>query len=209
MFCQACGANVANGLASCTSCGRPIVGYAVGQAGGGAEAAAIAAPAPTRVAVSATNYAGFWLRLVAAILDNIVLIVPSVPLFILMFASLVPEIAAARGNPMLLMASMLPRIIFLVVVIVCMKWLYWALMESSGWQGTIGKKALGLYVTDMEGNRVSFGKASGRFWGGRGLSNVPGVGGLYYLIDCICAGVTERKQAVHDMIAGCLVMRRL
>ena len=208
MFCQACGANVANGVAFCTSCGRPIVGYSVGQAGG-AETAAMAAPASAGIAISATNYAGFWLRLVAAILDNIVLIVPSVPLFILMFASLVPEIAAARGNPMLLMASMLPRIIFLVVVIVCMKWLYWALMESSGWQGTIGKKALGLYVTDMEGNRVSFGRASGRFWGGRGLAHVAGVGGLYYLVDCICAGVTERKQAVHDMIAGCLVMRKL
>lgn len=209
MFCQACGANVANGVAFCTSCGRPIVGYAVGQAGGAAGAAAIALPASAGVAVTATNYAGFWLRLVAAILDNIILFVPVVPLWILMFASLVPEIAAARGNPMLLMASMFPRLIFFVLLFVVVKWLYWALMESSNWQATVGKKALGLYVTDLEGNRVSFGKASGRFWGGRGLSNVPGVGGLYYLIDCICAGVTERKQAVHDMIAGCLVMRRL
>jgi uncharacterized RDD family membrane protein YckC len=209
MFCQACGANVANGVAFCTSCGRPIVGYAVGQAGGAVGAAAIELPASAGVAVTATNYAGFWLRLVAAILDNIILFVPVVPLWILMFASLVPEIAAARGNPMLLMASMFPRLIFFVLLFVVMKWLYWALMESSNWQATVGKKALGLYVTDLEGNRVSFGKASGRFWGGRGLSNVPGVGGLYYLIDCICAGVTERKQAVHDMIAGCLVMRRL
>lgn len=208
MFCQACGANVANGVAFCTSCGRPIVGYSVGQPGAGG-AAAIAVSAPVGVALSETNYAGFWLRLVAAILDNIILFVPVVPLWILMFASLVPEIAAARGNPMLLMASMFPRLIFFVLLFVVMKWLYWALMESSNWQATIGKKALGLYVTDLEGNRVSFGKASGRFWGGRGLSNVPGVGGLYYLIDCICAGVTERKQAVHDMIAACLVMRRL
>lgn len=208
MFCQACGANVTNGVAFCTSCGRPIVGYSVGQAGGGAVAAAIGVAVPaTPVVAPATNYAGFWLRVVAAILDNIILFVPVVPLGILMFASLLPEIATTRGNPTLFAASMLPRIVFFVVLIVVMKWLYWALMESSSWQATIGKKALGLYVTDLEGNRVSFGKASGRFWSGRGLSHVP-VGNLYYLIDCICCGVTERKQAVHDMIAGCLVMRK-
>lgn len=141
MFCQACGANVASGVAFCTACGRPIVGYSVGQPGAGG-AAEIAVSAPVGIALSATNYAGFWLRLVAAILDNIILFVPVVPLWILMFASLVPEIAAARGNPMLLMASMFPRLIFFVLLFVVMKWLYWALMESSNWQATIGKKAL-------------------------------------------------------------------
>ncbi|HEV3482814.1 MAG TPA: RDD family protein [Candidatus Acidoferrales bacterium] len=75
-------------------------------------------------------------------------------------------------------------------------------MASDAWQ-----KALGLYVTDLTGARLTFGRASGRFFAGRGIAYVPSVGGLYFLIDCIMAGVTEKKQAVHDMIAGCLVQR--
>jgi uncharacterized RDD family membrane protein YckC len=86
-------------------------------------------------------------------------------------------------------------------------WLYWALLESSAWQATLGKKALGLYVTDLAGNRPTFGRASGRFFAGRGIAMIPSLGGLYYLLDCIMAGFTEKKQALHDMIASCLVMR--
>ena len=209
MFCQSCGANVADGTAFCTSCGRPVVGYAVGQSGG---AAAVALPANATLVGVATStsitYAGFWLRLVAAIIDNIVLWVPTVPLVFLMFATLLPSIAFSRDNPALFIASFLPRIIFFVVLLLAMRWLYWALMESSTWQATLGKKALGLYVADLAGARITFGKASGRFWSGRGLSMVP-LGNLYYLIDCICCGFSEKKQAVHDMIAGCLVMRKV
>ncbi len=205
MFCQACGANVADGVAFCTSCGRPVVGYAVGQPGG--AGAAVMAP-PAAMAGTATGFAGFWLRLVAAILDNVILAIPTAPLAILTFATMLPELALARGNPALLFATFFPRIIFFVILLLAVKWLYWALMEASSWQATLGKKALGLYVTDLEGNRVSFGKASGRFWSGRGLSLVP-LGNLYYVVDCICCGFTEKKQAVHDMIAGCLVMRKV
>lgn len=205
MFCQSCGANLADGTSFCTSCGRPIVGHSVGQPGG---AGAIAVAAPAALTLTTTHFAGFWLRLLAAILDNLVLSVPTLPLVLLVFASLLPELPLARENPALFVASFLPRIVFMAIILLLLKWLYWALMESSGWQATLGKKALGLYVTDLEGNRIGLGKASGRFWSGRGLSMVP-LGNLYYLVDCICAGFTEKKQAVHDMIAGCLVMRKL
>jgi uncharacterized RDD family membrane protein YckC len=181
------------------------VSNSASQSGG---AGAIAVSAAVGVAVATTNFAGFWLRLVAAILDNIILSVPIIPLVLLVFASMLPELALARENPGLFIASFLPRIIFMAIILLALKWLYWALMESSGWQATLGKKALGLYVTDLEGNRISFGKASGRFWSGRGLSMVP-LGNLYYLVDCICCGFTDKKQAVHDMIAGCLVMRKV
>jgi uncharacterized RDD family membrane protein YckC len=207
MFCQACGANVADGTAFCTSCGRPIVGYSVGAGG----AAAVVMPALGVAGVEAaatTNYAGFWLRFVAAILDSIILAVPTVPVFLLLFAGTLPMIAASRGNPALLIAAMLPHLLLFGLIMILGQWLYWALMESSTWQATLGKKALGLYVTDLVGNRASFGKTSGRFWGGRGIAIVPTLGGLYFLIDCICAGVTEKKQAIHDMISGCLVMRK-
>jgi uncharacterized RDD family membrane protein YckC len=204
MFCQGCGANVPDGTTFCTSCGRPIVGYSVG--GGGA--AAVALPATGVGLASSTSYAGFWLRWIAAILDNVILAVPTVPVALLLFAGTLPLIMAAHGNAAVVMAAILPHLFLFIAVTIVGRWLYWSLMESSSWQATLGKKALGLYVTDLEGNRISFGKASGRFWAGRGISSVPTLGGLYYLVDCICCGFTERKQAVHDMIASCLVMRK-
>jgi len=81
-------------------------------------------------------------------------------------------------------------------------WLYHALMESSEWQATLGKKALGLVVTDMAGQRVSFGRSTGRHFGKIITNMVPA------FIGYIMAGFTEKKQALHDMMAGCLVLRR-
>jgi uncharacterized RDD family membrane protein YckC len=207
MFCQSCGANMADGVAFCTSCGRAIVPAPVAQAVPGA---AVPTP-PGGYVASTTLYAGFWLRLVAAFLDGLILGIPVAPLALIFFAGMIPEligISRSGGNPVPFILAMLPRFFFFVVVIIVGKWLYWALMESSGWQATLGKKVLGLYVTDLEGRRCTFGRTSGRFWAGRGISAVPSIGGLYYLVDCICAGITERKQAVHDMIAACLVLRK-
>jgi uncharacterized RDD family membrane protein YckC len=81
-------------------------------------------------------------------------------------------------------------------------WLYHALMESSEWQATLGKKALGLVVTDLAGQRVSFGRSTGRHFGKIITNMVP------LLIGYIMAGFTAKKQALHDMLAGCLVLRR-
>jgi uncharacterized RDD family membrane protein YckC len=80
-------------------------------------------------------------------------------------------------------------------------WLYYAYFESSEWQGTLGKKVMNLVVTDLEGNRVSFGRASGRYFA-RYITKLIPLG-----IGFILAGITEKKQALHDMIAGCLVLR--
>ncbi len=74
------------------------------------------------------------------------------------------------------------------------------LWKAPAWQGTVGKKILGLRVTDLNGNRVSFGRASGRFFG-------KIVSGFTLMIGYIMAGFTEKKQALHDMIAGCLVVK--
>jgi uncharacterized RDD family membrane protein YckC len=83
-----------------------------------------------------------------------------------------------------------------------MSWIYYALLESSVWQATIGKKLLGLRVTDLAGNRISFARASGRFFGKILSGMILGIGFLM-------AGFTQRKQALHDILAGCLVLRQL
>jgi len=80
-------------------------------------------------------------------------------------------------------------------------WCYFAGLESGPLQATFGKLATGLYVTDNNGERVSFARASGRYFG-KWLSNA------FQLIFYGLAGWTTKKQALHDMMAGCLVLRR-
>lgn len=80
-------------------------------------------------------------------------------------------------------------------------WLYFALMESSKFQGTIGKLALGIVVTDMDGNKVSFGKATGRYFG-------KIISAIILYVGFMMAGFTEKKQGLHDILAGTLVWKK-
>ena len=89
--------------------------------------------------------------------------------------------------------------VLLVVIVGLAVWLYEALMTSSSKQGTLGKMAFRMKVTDLNGRRISFGRATGRFF-------AKILSGILY-IGYIMAGFTERKQALHDMIAGTLVVR--
>jgi uncharacterized RDD family membrane protein YckC len=207
MFCTKCGANLTESAAFCGACGAPVADVSVARA---AAPVAIAAPPAYVAAVAAPSvaYAGFWLRFVAAIIDGFVIGIPTAPIFLILFASVIPTLMHT-DDPFDVMMELLPRYLLLVFIVSVLSWLYWSLLESSSWQGTLGKKALGLTVTDLEGRRASFGRASGRFFAGRGIGFIPSIGGLYYLISCICAGVTEKKQALHDMLAGTLVLRKL
>lgn len=141
-----------------------------------------------------TEYAGFWLRFVALIIDGIVMAIPQYALMFAMIGSfsVQPEDAA----------DMLPVLMIYYVLIIVMQWLYYALMESSKNQATLGKMALGIKVTDLDyGGPISFGQATGRYFGKL-------VSGLILAIGYIMAGFTERKQALHDMMAGTLVVKK-
>jgi uncharacterized RDD family membrane protein YckC len=159
------------------------------------------------------HYAGFWLRLAAAILDFTFLAIP--------VAVIVSFYSVFTGNALeflrlhpgetsseLVQGFGAPFIHALAVIFIVGSWLYFAFWESSSWQGTPGKKILGLRVTDRGFDRVTFGRASLRFGAGRLLAHVPVCGGIYFLLDCFCAAVPPRKQAIHDRIAGCLVLRK-
>lgn len=79
-------------------------------------------------------------------------------------------------------------------------WLYFAAQESSGWMGTVGKRLMGLAVQGVDGRQLSFGRASVR-WAGRWLSSL--VFGLGYLL----ALFTDKRQTLHDLLAGTVVVR--
>jgi len=200
MFCSKCGATVPEGVSFCPACGQPAGGAPVVMppAPSPAVAAAYAASAEPRRPV---YYAGFWLRFVALIIDTVIIGIVAVPIFLLLGGALGLSMSSIAQNPNgMAVGSLMGGLMLFEGCAVLGVWLYYALLESSAWQGTIGKKVLGLRVTDLEGQRVSFGRATGRFFG-KIVSN------LTFYIGYIMAGFTEKKQALHDMIAGCLVVK--
>src|SRR5436190_704393 len=80
-------------------------------------------------------------------------------------------------------------------------WLYEAFMMSSEWQATVGKRVMSIVVTDIDGKRMSFARATGRHF-------AKYVSALLLGIGFIIAAFTARRQALHDMIAETLVIKR-
>ena len=141
-------------------------------------------------------HAGFWRRVVAWVIDALILSpVFAVLYLIVVGSSAVPLAVQPYG---LVPFRVVPSLWFVWVLV---PWLYYASCESSAWQATPGKLALGLRVTDEYGRRIGFGRASGRFFG-KFLS------GFILDIGYLLAAWTERKQALHDLMAGCCVVRR-
>jgi len=145
-------------------------------------------------------HAGFWRRFAAYLIDGLILSAAAFVLYMLfLFIVIVP--AAASGRRHVDDAAIGLSMLLLWLAIILAQWLYFALCESSAWQATPGKMALNMSVTDMYGRRIGFGQATGRFFG-KILS------GLVFDIGFMLAGWTARKQALHDLMAGCCVVRK-
>ena len=148
------------------------------------------------------NYAGFWIRFAAVFIDGLVLAVPGCVLAGIMMAILIPIMANAgsgsggSGPDSAVMAIVQ---VFANLGSVVISWLYFGFMESSKWQATLGKRAVGIFVTDLQGNPISFGRASGRYFASI-------LSGLVLSIGYIIGAFTERKQTLHDMIVGTVVV---
>jgi uncharacterized RDD family membrane protein YckC len=159
-----------------------------------------AAYAPT----PAVRYAGFWLRFLAYVIDSIVisLVVMAIAIPLILVLGLGAGLSGAGGdpNPAAIMALISLYFGFIIAAVVG-QWMYFAYSESSTWQATLGKRLLGLRVTDLNGGRIGFGRATGRFFG-KILS------GMILNVGFIMAGFTEKKQALHDMLASTLVVRK-
>lgn len=118
-------------------------------------------------------HAGFWRRSAAYLIDALIVAIPAI---ILMFIPILGVIAYFVGY-----------------------WLYFALQESSSAQATLGKRAMGLIVTDGKGQRLGFGQATGRFF-------AAAISHITFYIGYMLAGWTTRKQALHDLIADTCVV---
>ena len=210
MYCSKCGSTIAETVTVCPVCGQPqgagipLPPPPLLQPAGPAYVTPDWQPAPV------VAYAGFWLRVVAYLLDGFILGVPVGIIIVIVILSSgfstflhnfpnppePPDPGEAFGIALAIGIG-----IFILFAIVG-SWLYYACFESSSWQATPGKKVLNLAVTDLTGARITFGRATGRFFA-KLISRMIPLG-----IGFILAGITERKQALHDMIASTLVLRR-
>jgi uncharacterized RDD family membrane protein YckC len=180
------------GAESCQACGELLADSAEEQGDNKNPAGNISAR-------KSLVYAGFWFRATAYFLDTTTLG------FVLGGIVLRPILLKNHVGPSFQDAWKFytgdsPQATALLLLVQLASWLYFATFESSPWQATPGKKVLGLRVTDLEGRRLSFIRASGRYFGKIISSLLLGIG-------FAMAGFTQKKQALHDMLAGCLVLR--
>lgn len=150
---------------------------------------AIGAPTPAGAqSPAAVRYGGFWRRFCAFWIDGILLWLAGSLLQVGMGVDLFERDFTD------------PRMVFSSFLSMLMGWLYCALFESSARQATLGQMVIGIKVTDLQLRRVSFARATGRHFG-QILSAV------ILLMGFVMIAFTEKKQGLHDMLAGCLVIR--
>ena len=137
------------------------------------------------------RYAGFWIRVVAYIIDAFIL--STIMILIGTIWSL-----GSDGSTEDLIATVAQSGLFAFISFF-LNWFYYAILESSEYQATLGKKLLGLQVTDEFGRRMSFGRATGRYFSKLISSLILGIG-------YVMAAFTDRKQALHDKLASTLVI---
>jgi uncharacterized RDD family membrane protein YckC len=198
MYCGRCGAAVPEGGAFCTACGQ-----AMNPAGAPGYGPLHALPAQPIL-----PYAGFWLRFVAYLIDSAVgtgalLVLGGIAAAILAGLGLLHRIVEGMRTDNPVFEGVFFAVFFgAIAVLFVANWIYFAWMESSSCHGTLGKMAMGLAVSDLDGRPIRFGRASGRYFAKIITGMIP------FAIGYILAGFTEKKQALHDMIASTLVLHK-
>lgn len=126
-------------------------------------------------------YIGFWKRFLAYFIDGFVMLIPYLILEVAVDSKIHPVL-----NGVIQLASSL---------------IYTAGLQSSSWQATVGKKVLGLIVVDEYGERITFKRATGRFF-----AEILSM--LLLCIGFMMIGWTKHKQGLHDKIAKTFVIKK-
>lgn len=196
MYCAICGRETASGGSFCQWCGS---GLSVTQSSSHVQ---------PDDEVRMDEYAGIGRRFVAFLIDLLFILV--IDLFLTGLLGLSEGIRMLNQRlvhhmPMTDSAGQVvnalvpvPVILSVGILLVLVPWLYYALLESSRNQATLGKIALRIAVTDSNGRRILFARATLRHF-----SKIVVL--LTFFVGFLIAAFTRRKQAVHDIIAGCLM----
>ncbi|MFY0652196.1 MAG: RDD family protein [Cyclobacteriaceae bacterium] len=156
------------------------------------------------------SYAGFWMRFVAVIIDGIVLsILQNIIILPILGAIGLSALVSVNFDLSMMteedILEMLPAIMSgigsMILISGLISILYYSIMEASKLQATLGKLALGIKVTDENGGNLGIVKCLIRQVG-------KYISSFIFMIGYIMAGFTEKKQALHDMMAGALVVKK-
>lgn len=164
------------------------------------------------------KYGGFWKRFLAHLIDQIllgfissVILIPIIIVFgygifsqfnhidDLEFKNVSFQPNDLNHFSFAEISMLISAILFFALISIIISWLYYSLMESSKKQATVGKMLLNLQVTDLSGNRISFGRATGRYF-------AKILSGLFLGIGYLLMLFSARKQTLHDMISGCIII---
>jgi len=177
MYCQKCGTYNPDGTTYCLNCGVYM---------------------PTH------QYAGFWKRLLAAIFDTFLVTLVGGPISIILgviLGSSIGSIVGFLGRDSFFPALLSTVFFFIGGIFLILRWLYFAIMESSSHQATFGKELVGIKVTDINGRKISFWRATLRHF-------AKILSAMVYYLGYLMIGFTGKKQGLHDIIAGCLVSNK-
>ena len=148
--------------------------------------------------IARTNiaFAGFWRRLLAFVIDYIFLFGVELALAGAVYVIAPTTLAVIQGG------GSLQALEAVAPVMSAISWAYYGIFESSPARGTLGKMALGLYVGDIHGDPITFRRAIWRNW-------LKALSWLTLGVGFLLAAFTPRKQGLHDLLAGTLVLRKV
>jgi uncharacterized RDD family membrane protein YckC len=179
-----------------------IASLSPADTGGPIARAALAGPRPIPPAKLTYMYGGLGRRLVAALIDTLIFVTAGYALGVgIILVTLMTGVGSQPfGDPLDAGVGFLAAAVFSLL----MGWAYYAALESSALQATLGKAMLGVVVTDSSGRRISFARATGRFW----LKQVMLLTVVIAIADAIVLTVDRRQRSLHDLAAGTLVVKR-
>jgi len=181
-LCANCGMNLVSGAVRCGQCGEHIAGVSTNYR-------------QRQINTDDVQYAGFWVRTLAYVLDCFILgfinggVAFSVGFFyrvIYPYSYMEPEIIQQWYDVIGLLSIFCP-------------WLYFSIMNCSEGRSTYGKRIMGIVVTDLKGERISFGLATARYF-------CMLLSALLFCIGFIMVAATKRKQGLHDIMVGTVVV---
>lgn len=191
MECGRCGAENPDQARFCDACGMPLDPE---------ERRLIAAEtgAYRDLPAGAVAYGGFWRRAVALVVDQVIVMLP----LAMLQQWLAPGTMQSgfEGSSGGMAAQYQQAVNWWLAVELAVAWLYWAGLHSSPWQATPGKALLGMRVTNREGQRITFVQATIRY-----LATL--LSSALLLMGFVMAAFHPRKRALHDILAGTLVVR--
>lgn len=135
---------------------------------------------------SSLPYASFWQRAIAFLIDSAILYIINT------LVSGIFQLSTSITDVKDLLVSCLISIVI--------GWTYYSIQESSSKRATLGKRAVGLQVTDINGEQISFWRATGRYFSAY-------LSALLLFVGYLMMPFTPKRQTLHDLIAGTIVIR--